>query len=71
MNFTRMLSFDWLPPHEETSYEKVARQKYGVELLLVYYKRYRESAEHDQKLLNIMFHFNPGSKIFASVLSAR
>lgn len=63
MNLSRMLSYDWLLYHDESGSEKkekVQRLKYGVDLLLKYYSKYKTTAEHDQKLLNIMFHFNPG-----------
>ena len=33
--------------------------QYGKRLILKYYFRYKNSAEHDQKLLNIIFHYNP------------
>ena len=33
--------------------------EYGKKLILKYYFRYKNSAEHDQKLLNIIFHYNP------------
>jgi len=57
-----MLNFEWLLSHDENmkTNENVPRHKYGTDLLLNYYTQYRKSAEHDQKLLNIMFHFNPG-----------
>nr|XP_018671616.2 glucoside xylosyltransferase 1-like isoform X1 [Ciona intestinalis] len=61
LNFTRMLSSDWLLFHDEhkTDQSELRRVKYGIDLLLPYYDEYKEKAEHDQKLLNIMFHFNP------------
>lgn len=61
LNFTRILQADWKMFHDATEQENVATAKYGVDLLLPYYKKYKDKAEHDQKLLNIMFHFNPGS----------
>ena len=63
MNFTRMLKYDWMLFDDVNSIdanENESRQKYGTDLLMSYYKRYRGNAEHDQKLLNIIFHHNPG-----------
>uniref|UniRef100_H2YMG5 Nucleotide-diphospho-sugar transferase domain-containing protein n=1 Tax=Ciona savignyi TaxID=51511 RepID=H2YMG5_CIOSA len=61
LNFTRMLATDWLLFHDEhkTDQSETQRVNYGVELLLPYYDEYKEKAEHDQKLLNIIFHYNP------------
>lgn len=60
MNFTRMLNADWKIP--DIDYPN----KYGTELLLSYYNKFKDSAEHDQKLLNIIFHHNPG-EVFMTV----
>lgn len=57
MNFTRMLNADWALFNEDSN--NPATDKYGADLLLAYYKKFKDAAEHDQKLLNIMFHFNP------------
>ena len=68
MNFKKMLTTNWaLPAHGggggSTEVESSQQQRtltYGSKLLLWYYRVYKEKAEHDQKLLNIMFHYNPG-----------
>ena len=62
MNFTKMLNANWLIPHDKKKIKPTdhLHLKYGVEMLLTYYSKYKEKAEHDQKLLNIIFHFNPG-----------
>jgi len=67
MNFKKMLTTNWaLPAHGggggSTEVESSQQQRtltYGSKLLLWYYRVYKEKAEHDQKLLNIMFHYNP------------
>lgn len=60
MNFTKILNGDWSLSYDEQGREKPGSpKKYGSELLLAYYRKYKDRAEHDQKLLNIMFHFNP------------
>jgi len=60
MNFTKILAADWSLSFNEQEHQKPgAPLKYGSELLLKYYRKYKDRAEHDQKLLNIMFHFNP------------
>jgi len=62
MNFTRMLASDWSLPSQRSVQESSKKyRKYSVDLLLEYYRKYKSKAEHDQKLLNIMFHFNPGT----------
>ena len=63
MNFTRMLDFDWLLFNDMSlkTTNTLSRLKYGKDFLLAYYNKYLKKAEHDQKLLNIMFHFNPGT----------
>lgn len=60
MNFTKILDGDWSLSYDEQGREKPGPPlKYGSDLLLKYYRKYKDKAEHDQKLLNIMFHFNP------------
>ena len=60
MNFTRMNSAEWLLSYNEKIKERPAEPvKYGSDLLIPYYNRYKDKAEHDQKLMNIIFHFNP------------
>nr|CAB3251434.1 glucoside xylosyltransferase 1-like [Phallusia mammillata] len=60
MNFTRMLNSKWRVFYDEKDETAEAeRMTYGVELLLKYYEKYKDKAEHDQKLLNIMYHYNP------------
>ena len=59
MNFTKILNGDWVLSYDEQGGQKPGiPKKYGSELLLAYYRKYKDRAEHDQKLLNIMFHFN-------------
>ncbi|CBY18947.1 unnamed protein product [Oikopleura dioica] len=60
MNFTRIINGQWKLSYDEQGREKPGPALgYGSELLLKYYRKYKDRAEHDQKLLNIMFHFNP------------
>lgn len=60
MNFTRILNGDWTISYDEQGKAQATKSlHYGSELLLNYYRKYKDRAEHDQKLLNIMFHFNP------------
>ncbi|XP_039259898.2 glucoside xylosyltransferase 1-like [Styela clava] len=57
LNFTRILRADWKMFHDVDDLT-VSTSKYGADLLLNFYRKYKDEAEHDQKLLNIMFHFN-------------
>lgn len=60
MNFTRINTADWLLAYNEQVRERPAAPvKWGGDLLIPYYRRYKDKAEHDQKLMNIIFHFNP------------
>merc|ERR1719454_1049785 len=60
MNFTRINSAEWTLPYDEMKREKPPPTvKWGSDLLIPYYQKYKDKAEHDQKLMNIVFHFNP------------
>lgn len=59
LNFHKILEADW-KLFEDERIERKKTAKYGADLLLTYYKKFKGSAEHDQKLLNIMYHYNPG-----------
>ncbi|CAK8692117.1 unnamed protein product [Clavelina lepadiformis] len=58
MNFTRMLNTKWFL-YRDIQDDHAEPLNYGSELLMKYYNRFKDVAEHDQKLLNIMFHYNP------------
>merc|ERR1712176_648207 len=60
MNFTKINNAEWLLPYDEIRREKPGPPvKWGPDLLIPYYNKYKDKAEHDQKLMNIVFHFNP------------
>jgi len=55
-NIKHMLDTNWnLYPKEDNPKRKM---KYGIDFLLEYYFAYKDRSEHDQKLLNIIFHYN-------------
>ena len=56
MDFTKMLSTKWTGPHSGSPREDI--DGYSTELLLAYYSKYKSEAEHDQKLMNYVFHYN-------------
>lgn len=55
MNFDKMLNAKWKKPNHS---DKTLIDGYSSELLLTYYNKYQKVAEHDQKLMNYIFHFN-------------
>lgn len=60
MDFTKMLNTPWSTP--KSSDHLNGNQEiggYSSELLLKYYEKYSSVAEHDQKLMNYVFHYNP------------
>ena len=60
MNFTKINQADWFLPHDEVKRERPGEPvKWGSDLLIPYYQKYKDKAEHDQKLMNIVFHYNP------------
>lgn len=68
MNLKRIASEDWQMPSGgrlrsiSDDKERQSCMKYTSDFLLKYYFMFKHKAEHDQKLLNIIFHYNP-SKI--------
>ena len=54
MDFEKMLKAQWKKP----SVSPDLIDGYSSELLLTYYDKYKAVAEHDQKLMNYVFHFN-------------
>ena len=60
MDFTKMLDTPWSTP--KTSDHLHGNQEiggYSPDLLLKFYEKYSSVAEHDQKLMNYVFHYNP------------
>ena len=56
MDFTKMIGSKWTGPHSGSPREDI--NGYSTELLLAYYSKYKSEAEHDQKLMNYVFHYN-------------
>ena len=56
MDFTKMLAAKWTGPHAGAPKGDI--DGYSTELLLSYYQKYKSEAEHDQKLMNYVFHYN-------------